>query len=142
MRRNSFRQNRNSSFRGFNGGATLVEIMIVVIIVTVIATVLGGGCVAAFVKNDYQGVLNSTERVCRGTGDSRTCNYEWRFRGTNGYQDEVFVNRDSVINAKFNSADFQNRVDVGEEYRLVVTGWRVPIMSMFRNVIRVEPVSH
>lgn len=133
-----YNSRRNRSFT--NKGATLVEMMIAVIFVTTIAAVLGGGCVAAFVKNDYQGILNSTERVCRGSGDSQICNYEWRFRGTNGYHDEVFVNMDSLVNAKFNSADFQNSVDVGQEYRLVVTGWRVPFLSMFRNVIRVTPV--
>ncbi|MCH8517904.1 MAG: DUF1523 family protein [Cyclobacteriaceae bacterium] len=98
------------------------------------------GAIGAWVHNDYQGVLNSSERVCRGSGDSLECHYEWRFRGTAGYADEVFVNRDSVLNAKFNSADFQNRIDTGQEYTLVVTGWRIPILSMFRNVIAVRAV--
>lgn len=97
-------------------------------------------CAGEFVKNDYQGSLNSTERVCRSTGESVSCHYEWRFRGTNGFPDEVFANRDSIVNTKFNSADFENRVEVGQEYRLVVTGWRIPVLSMFRNVISVEVV--
>ena len=83
------------------------------------------GCVGELVKNEYQGVLNSTDRVCRGSGNDQVCQYEWRMRGTQGYHDEVFV----------------NMIDVGEEYALVVTGWRIPVLSSFRNVISVQHVA-
>lgn len=118
---------------------TKLDVVIRVLIALIFISVLLGAC-ADLVKNDYQGVLHSTERVCRNSGDSLNCHYEWRFRGTRGYEDEVFINRDSFINWKFNSADFQNKIDAGEEYRLVVTGWRIPVISTFRNVISVEVV--
>lgn len=51
---------------------------------------------------------------------------------------EVFENEDSLIFGKFNSSDFQGKLHVGETYIVTVVGWRVPFLSMYRNIISVE----
>jgi len=49
-------------------------------------------------------------------------------------QNEVFENTDSWLFLKFNSADDQNRLEVGKTYKVKVAGWRIPFLSMYRNV--------
>jgi len=53
-------------------------------------------------------------------------------------QDEVFENTDSYVFLKFTSADLQRDLIVGETYTVKVAGWRIPFLSMFRNIITVE----
>jgi hypothetical protein len=51
---------------------------------------------------------------------------------------EVFENTDSLLALKFNSADFHGRMREGRVCDATVTGWRIPIFSMNRNIIDVE----
>lgn len=54
--------------------------------------------------------------------------------------DEQFENTDSVVFWKWNSADVYQSIEEGKTYRVRVAGWRIPILSMFRNVLEVEEV--
>ncbi|MBZ9788086.1 DUF1523 family protein [Psychroflexus sp. CAK57W] len=53
-------------------------------------------------------------------------------------EDEVFENTDSWLYFKFNSADVQNELELGETHIIKVAGWRVPFFSWYRNVISVD----
>ena len=53
-------------------------------------------------------------------------------------EDEVFENTDSLLVFKFNSSDIQGKLKIGETYQVRVYGWRVPIFSMYRNIIEIE----
>lgn len=48
---------------------------------------------------------------------------------------ETFVNHDVSTLLKFNSADFQSQLKVGRKVKVDVTGWRIPILSSFRNIV-------
>lgn len=50
-------------------------------------------------------------------------------------KNEVFENTDSWLFFKFNSADYQNKLEVGRTYKVKVAGWRIPFLSMYRNVV-------
>lgn len=52
----------------------------------------------------------------------------------------TFENRDSWLFLKFNSEDVQGDLEVGRTYRVTTNGWRVPFLSMFRNIVTAEPV--
>lgn len=52
--------------------------------------------------------------------------------------DEVFENTDSLLYLKYRSSDLQRDLTVGEEFTVTVAGWRVPFLSMHRNIIRIE----
>ena len=55
------------------------------------------------------------------------------------YSDEgVYENTDSYIFLKFNSSKLYNDIKPGKQYTAKVAGWRVPFLSMYRNVIKVE----
>lgn len=53
---------------------------------------------------------------------------------------EVFQNRDSVWWKKFNSADVQQQIKMGKKYKLTVTGWRIHLLSQFRNIVKFTTV--
>ncbi len=49
----------------------------------------------------------------------------------------VFRNDDAGWHAKFNSSDVYGNLDVGKRYRMKVYGWRIPIFSMYPNIVRI-----
>lgn len=50
-------------------------------------------------------------------------------------ENEVFENTDSWLYLKFNSADYQNNLKIGETYTVKVAGWRIPFLSIYRNIV-------
>ncbi|MCP4520988.1 MAG: hypothetical protein GY827_04730 [Cytophagales bacterium] len=50
---------------------------------------------------------------------------------------EVFENTDDLIHSKFNSHDFQAKLKVGETYKVVVVGLRIPVLSTTRNIVKI-----
>ncbi len=50
----------------------------------------------------------------------------------------VFRNDDAGWFLKYNSSDFYGELDVGKRYRLKVYGWRIPILSMYPNIVRMK----
>lgn len=53
-------------------------------------------------------------------------------------EDEVFENTDSYIFWKFDSSDLYRDLEKGESYRVKVSGWRVPFLSMYRNIVEIK----
>lgn len=53
-------------------------------------------------------------------------------------ENEVFENEDCARLLKFDSTDIVRKLKEGHTYRMKVAGWRIPILSMFRNIISVE----
>ena len=51
---------------------------------------------------------------------------------------EVFENTDSILSLKFNSADLQGRMREGNTCDATVNGFRVPFLSMNRNILEVS----
>jgi hypothetical protein len=50
-------------------------------------------------------------------------------------KEEVFSNSDSILNGKFNSSDLYRDIKPGRRYDCEVIGWRVPLLSWYRNVL-------
>ncbi len=53
-------------------------------------------------------------------------------------ENETFENTDELIRGKFNSSDLYGFLDVGKTYKCEVMWWRIPILSMYRNLISCE----
>ncbi len=47
---------------------------------------------------------------------------------------EVFANEDSLLEGKYNSSDVYSALEEDKCYTLTVYGWRVPFLSMYRNI--------
>lgn len=76
--------------------------------------------------------ITDKERVTTGTGQNISSKFLVYAEG------EVFQNTDSYLFLKFNSADLQNTLEIGETYVVTVAGWRIPFLSMFRNIISIN----
>ncbi len=50
----------------------------------------------------------------------------------------VFRNDDAGWHLKYNSSDFYGNLDIGKTYRLKVYGWRIPIFSMYPNIVAMD----
>lgn len=53
---------------------------------------------------------------------------------------ETFENVDCWRWLKFNSSDVQGRIVAGRKYRARVYGWRIPLVSQYRNIVTAEEV--
>jgi uncharacterized membrane protein len=51
---------------------------------------------------------------------------------------EVFVNKDNLFFWKFNSSDVYANLNEGETYLFTSVGFRFPLLSMYKNIVRVE----
>ena len=103
-------------------------------IVALIAVVGGGSYVTrnlGYVETTVT-LTRDAERVCRGSGDSRSCGYEV-------YTDKgVFANKDSIMHGKFNSGDLQANFIQDATCKVTAVGFRVPFLSMRKNILTAE----
>lgn len=53
---------------------------------------------------------------------------------------EVFENEDLIFIGKFNSSDFYAQIHRDKKYKFTVYGWRIPFLSMYRNISKFEEV--
>lgn len=51
-----------------------------------------------------------------------------------------FQNEDSLLRWKFNSGTVQGKLKEGSKYNITVTGWRIPFLSEYPNIIDYELV--
>jgi hypothetical protein len=52
----------------------------------------------------------------------------------------VFRNDDAFWFMKFNSSDFYGNLNIGSHYDLKAYGWRIPIFTMYPNIVRMKLV--
>jgi hypothetical protein len=87
-------------------------------------------------KDTVQFTVEHRERVVStNNGQSKSRFMIW---GNTGNQTEVFENVDSWLAFKFNSADVYGAMTVGAVCEATVTGWRVPMLSWNRNILRAD----
>ncbi len=55
-------------------------------------------------------------------------------------EDEVFENVAEAFYFKFNSSDLYGRIQKNEKYEFYVSGWRIHIFSMYRNIISADRI--
>lgn len=53
---------------------------------------------------------------------------------------EVFEDTDSWAELKFNSSNLYGKLERGKTYDLSVYGWRIPLWSKYRNIVRAKEV--
>lgn len=106
------------------------QLTIIIVLVAILAYPI------AYKTSEHKKTIKVTdkERITTGSGESISSKFVV-------YTDKgVFENTDSMLFMKFNSADVQNELKVGQEYRVTVAGWRVPFLSYYKNILEVKPV--
>lgn len=102
------------------------------LIISAIALIAIG---SAFYYNTVEEVeikINDKEHVMYRNGSDLEDKYMVFTEG------EVFENTDDLFYLKFNSSDVQNELKVDSSYTVKVIGWRIPVMSMHRNIISIK----
>lgn len=74
-------------------------------------------------------VIQDKERIVTGAGPTQESKY-LIFTDT-----ETFENTDSWLALKFNSSDVYGAIPVGASCSFTVTGFRVPFLSWYRNIL-------
>jgi len=77
--------------------------------------------------------VEGRERILDSDGTSRYM--VWALM--NDDRVEVMENTDSILSLKFNSADLYGEMQIGAVCEATVNGFRVPFLSMNRNIIEV-----
>ena len=54
--------------------------------------------------------------------------------------DQTFRNTDTLYYFKFNSSDVQGKLIQGGRFRIDYYGFRIPVLSKYRNIIKAEKV--
>jgi len=85
-------------------------------------------------KRDVTITVTDKNRVCDGTGKSVSCYY--LIYTTSG----TFKDTDSLLNGKFASSDLYGQLRRNGVYKVQVQGWRIPLMSEYPNIVRIEQV--
>ena len=52
-------------------------------------------------------------------------------------EEEIFKNSDCVMRGKWRSSDLQNKLKIGQTYDVDVYGWRIPLFSAYRNIVKI-----
>lgn len=53
-------------------------------------------------------------------------------------EDETFENVDSLFYLKYNSSDIYGKVIIGNKYCAKVVGYRFPLLSLYRNIVKIN----
>ena len=112
-----------------------------VVIMIAIILVLSIGCQVLFNFNDteYTITITDKERIYTGSGNSSSSKY-LVFGDDNNGNSLVFENTDCFIRGKWNSSNIQGQLKVGNTYKITVIGYRVPFLSWYQNIIKIEEV--
>ena len=85
-----------------------------------------------FTEETVEILVTDKERIVENSEDRVTSKYLVFSEA------EVFENTDSFLFFKWNSSDLQGQLTPGHMYRVRVYGFRVPFLSMYRNIIEVK----
>jgi hypothetical protein len=55
-------------------------------------------------------------------------------------KERVFIDADSKMFMKFNSADVYAKMETGKWYRIRTVGWRLAVLSKYENILKAEPL--
>ena len=127
--------NRSRKMRG----AFKPTLIILVILIFVVS--LFFGAIGSFNDHEYVITVTDKDRIYTGSEDDRESKY-LVFGDAEDGSSLVFENTDSVLRLKWNSSNVQGTLKVGNTYKVTVVGYRVPFLSMYENIIKVEEVSN
>ena len=112
-----------------------VAVMIAIMLVSLIAK----EAIFNFNDTEYTITVTDKERIYTGSGNSSSSKYLVFGDDDNG-NSLVFENTDCLIRGKWNSSNIQGQLKVGNTYKITVIGYRVPFLSWYQNIIKIEEV--
>ena len=105
----------------------------ILIIALVLAALIGGDLYITYGTVETVTItIKDEERIVTGSGKSTQSKY-LVFTAS-----ETFENTDTLLHGKFNASDLQGALDRGQTYCVRVYGFRVPLLSWYRNIISID----
>lgn len=111
----------------------------VIMFVVVIALVIGSQAIFNFNDKEYTITVTDKERIVEHNNDQSSSKYLVFGEDKNG-DVLVFENSDVLIRGKWNSSTIQGSLKEGNTYKVVVVGYRIPILSCYENIISCEEI--
>lgn len=110
-----------------------MRVSISIFIVFIVLSILGS---IAYIrsKTDITITVTDKERITK-TVEGNDASYYLVYTDT-----ETFANSDSMLFFKWNSSDVQGQLKVNQTYKVTVAGWRIPFLSEYRNIIKVQDI--
>lgn len=116
-------------------GCSIVSILTLLMVLIIIGAVVFD-IAGHYNDTTYSVVVSDKERI-----DNRGSGYYLIFcqdTSTGDYYE--FKCSDTLLRGKFDSSRFYNQIKEGNQYKFTVIGWRVPIFSMYPNIIKMEEI--
>lgn len=112
---------------------TTVSVIIIVIVMTVISIPM------QFNDHTYTVTITDKDRIVEVDEDSSSSKYIVFADDQNG-NSLVFQNTDNILRGKVNSSNMQGQLKVGNTYEITVIGYRVPLLNMYENIIKMKEI--
>lgn len=107
------------------------------LLVAILLITIGYQAIFNFNDMEYTITVTDKERIYESNGDNSSSKYLVFGDDKNG-KSLVFENTDCLIRGKWNSSNIQGKLKTGNTYQVTVVGYRVPLFSMYQNIIKVE----
>ena len=117
----------------------LHKILMVVFFVVILGLGVISSVVFSFNDTEYTITVTDKERIYTGNGSSSSSKYLVFGDDQNG-NTLVFEITDCFIRGKWDSSNIQGQLKEGNVYKITVIGYRVPFLSWYQNIIKIEEV--
>ena len=112
---------------------------VVVMIAIMLVLLIGQEAIFNFNDTEYTITVTDKERIYTGSGNNSSSKYLVFGDDQNG-NSLVFENTDCFIRGKWNSSNIQGQLKEDNTYKITVIGYRVPFLSWYQNIIKIEEV--
>jgi hypothetical protein len=117
------------------------ELLVIFIIFGVlIAVLIAFGLYLSFNDHEYTITVTDKDRIVESNDNEVNSKYIVWGKTPDG-EALVFENTDNVFRLKFNSSNVQGELEIGETYKITVVGIRVPFLSWYENIIKLERIA-
>ena len=125
--------NRNYMYRKTRKMVSFSFILVIILAALIVIGSIIGGISLYTHTSEYTITITGKERVYQ----SEESKYLVFGEDANG-SSLVFENTDSLFHGKWNSSNIQGQLKEGNTYTIKVYGYRIPILSMYENIIEVK----
>ncbi len=112
---------------------------VVIMIAIMLVLLIGQEAIFNFNDTEYTITITDKERIYTEDGNSSSSKYLIFGDDQNG-NSLVFENTDCFIRGKWNSSNIQGQLKNNNTYKITVIGYRVPFLSWYQNIIKIEEV--
>ncbi len=109
------------------------------IIIAILIFLMAIGVISSnFNDTDYVITITDKERIF---DEDKSSSKYLVFGDDENNESLVFENTDCLIRGKWDSSNIQGELKEGNTYKVTVVGYRIPFLSWYQNIIKVEEIT-